>query len=425
MMKKVLFAIVLASAIALVVPTLASANFGIHGNYLTDTDACAGCHRAHTSVSTITWTDTNGDQQSALLTTAATKMSDFCLTCHDATSQGADTNVVEGIYEGTEYGSQFGTLNGGGIETVDGAPITSTHTYDGAKWGAYGGGYFGDRDLAAFGPPLGQNPDANIGESDPMVMDCATCHDPHGSANYRILKSVVYGNNVGGYIPYDDPTNPNPWPGPNPEYYPTPDGWVQSVEPGWPTGGFQLHTEYPDYTPNYTTAMYAKGYDMADGDTINAAKGMSGWCAGCHQTYLGPKTEFTKSDGTTYTAFASLYNSGDGLGLALRHRHPINVELDAYTGPDKANMIIADQVLPLSHDLAEKGTPSNEATDWIECLTCHRAHGTSVTMTGWADELADDPNDEIPSFIAQSGTGEPSALLRLENRGVCEVCHNK
>ena len=88
-------------------------------------------------------------------------------------------------------------------------------------------------------------------------------------------------------------------------------------------------------------------------------------------------------------------------------------------------MIIGDQVLPLSHDLVEKGTPANEDTDWIECLTCHRAHGTSVTMTGWADELADDPNDEIPSFIAQSGTGEPSALLRLENRGVCEVCHNK
>jgi hypothetical protein len=265
----------------------------------------------------------------------------------------------------------------------------------------------------------GQDPEAqNFGETAPIVMDCTSCHDPHGSANYRILKSVVFGNNVGGYIPSGDPADPDP------------DGFVQSTEEGWPTGGFRLHTQYPGYKPSYTEARYAKGYNMAAGDTVNAAKGMSGWCAGCHATYLGEKAVFTKtspaSGDTTYTAFASTYNANDGFGLALRHKHPVNVELDAYTGPDKANMRIADNPLPLAHDLAEGGAalPANSASDWLECLTCHRAHGVSSEMTGWADELSALPGDEVPDFVSRSGAGV-SALLRRDNRGVCEVCHNK
>jgi hypothetical protein len=71
--------------------------------------------------------------------------------------------------------------------------------------------------------------------------------------------------------------------------------------------------------------------------------------------------------------------------------------------------------------LNESSTPTrlNEGSDWIECLTCHRAHGTKATMTGWA------------TAANMSLTGSPyvgseeSALLRLNNRGVCETCHNK
>src|SRR5512133_3390904 len=105
--------LVLAALVAVVGPSLAVANFAIHGNYVSDTDACAGCHRAHTSVSSITWTDSAvGDNHSALLVTSATEMWQFCYACHDATSQGADTNVQQGIYEGTLYGDTGAILNG-------------------------------------------------------------------------------------------------------------------------------------------------------------------------------------------------------------------------------------------------------------------------------------------------------------------------
>ena len=66
--QETLLALVLVALAALALPTAAFANFAIHGNYVTDTDACAGCHRAHTSVSTIGWTDNLGTR--ALLGTA-------------------------------------------------------------------------------------------------------------------------------------------------------------------------------------------------------------------------------------------------------------------------------------------------------------------------------------------------------------------
>ena len=77
---------------------------------------------------------------------------------------------------------------------------------------------------------------------------------------------------------------------------------------------------------------------------------------------------------------------------------------------------------------ALSGAPANAKSDWVECLTCHRAHGTSAIMEGYADEktkAAHDNGDDIADFVSRSGTDDPSALLRSNNRGVCEACHNK
>lgn len=415
---KLALAIALAALVALALPVVAFGNFAIHGNYVADTDACAGCHRAHTSVSTITWN--NGtENRSALLVTSATQMYQFCYACHDATGQGADTNVQEGIYEGTDYGTQGGTLNGGGSEfmpvynaslgTTVSAPVTSEHEFRGSSWGAFGGGYYGGANPPATLPD-GQISGAQAGESVQIQMDCATCHDPHGSPNYRILKTQVNGNNVGQYGPGGTPTDPDP------------DGWVSSVEEGWPVGGFRLHTAYPDYTPDYTTARYAKGRDTDSGRDA-AETGMSGWCAGCHQTYLLEAQTITKSDGTTYTVSGNVYNAGDGSGLLMRHRHPINVPLSNFNG---AMDLVVDNGLPLAHDIdATEGGNDGGTTDsdWIECLTCHRAHGTVAVMEGFAaDGSLPIDVDGVPrnNFV-----GDPSALLRQDNRGVCEACHNK
>ncbi len=414
MTKRFSFLLALVAFAAILVPSAAFGNFAIHGNYVNDTDACAGCHRAHTAVSSLTWADAGGTNHSALLVSSATTMQQFCYACHDSAGQSADTNVSDGLYYGTEYGDQGSVLNGGGFESFDNTPTTSTHVTNGGSWGAYGGGYAGQGIVGATGNPiLGVN---EAGESNKIAMDCATCHDPHGSANYRILKAQVNGNYVGGYQPSGDPQNP------------TPDGFVSSVETGWPTNGFELHTAYPAYVPNYTTPMYAKGYNMAAG-TQNDLKGMSGWCSGCHSTYIGDSTQtFTNSAGVVYQSLASTYNAGDSAGGAavgylLRHRHPINVSLSTYNGPDKSSMIVTDQVLPVANDLGEAhvaGKPVTSDSDWVECLTCHRAHGTISAMSGYAVDPVDS-DDPLPTFVSAT----PSALLRMDNRGVCEACHNK
>jgi len=425
--KRLTLALVVLAAVFVMVPSVAFANMAIHGNYLTDTDACAGCHRAHTSVSTITWQDTTGGDHAALLVSSATEMWQFCYACHDATSQGAETNVQQGIYEGTLYGTNGGILNGGGFESLDQTATTSTHMYKGSSWGAYGGGYFGTgvqftSSPSNAGQGSGGNPTSPSfmnGTGNAIKMDCSTCHDPHGSPNYRILRTQVNGNLVGQYTPVPgNPADPNP------------DGFVSSVETGWPDGGFRLHTPYPGYQPNYTTAMYAKGYNMTN-NTINATKGMSGWCAGCHNTYLGSETTQTKTNSlgetTSYQAFASVYNAGDGSGLALRHKHPINVPLTNYNGPDKSSMIV-DSALPLDHSISQQGDSTNHSSDWIECLTCHRAHGTGADMIGWASNAGAGSvvdTDGVARNAFPSQNAVPSALLRFDNRGVCERCHNK
>jgi len=49
------------------------------------------------------------------------------------------------------------------------------------------------------------------------------------------------------------------------------------------------------------------------------------------------------------------------------------------------------------------------------CMTCHLPHGASTEMVGNAD------NGGLPGETSATD----SALLRIDNRGVCQVCHQK
>lgn len=386
--------VVVAALVALaLVPGLALANFAVHGSYTMDTDACAGCHRAHTAASSITWTKSDNTQGSALLLSTASELYEFCYTCHDAVGLGADTNVEEGVYEGTDYGTQFAPLNSGGFEAT---LFSAQHMYTGASWFAYGGATTYDL--------LGNLSDTAAPQ---IKMTCGSCHDVHGSSNYRLLKDVVNGRTVGGYDGSVDPVNPTPQP------------WVISAEVNYPTMGWLLHepgaSQVSTYMPSYTTPMYAKppGSDPA--------KGISGWCAACHVQYIYDVGAFDASATVPGYSATAAYDSNDGFGAVVRHRHPVNVPLSNYLGP--RSLIVTAQVLPLAHDgNADVGT--NSLTDWIDCMTCHVAHGSSVEMTGYAD-VADATNPEPNSGNGGVPPADDNALLRLDSRGVCEQCHNK
>ena len=57
-------------------------------------------------------------------------------------------------------------------------------------------------------------------------------------------------------------------------------------------------------------------------------------------------------------------------------------------------------------------------------MTCHVAHGSSVVMTGYAN-VADSTDPEPDSGTGGVPPTDGNALLRMDNRGVCENCHNK
>lgn len=407
-MKRIAFVLLTACAIVFATSGVAFANFGPHGGYATDTDACAECHRAHTAVSNVGWTDNQGAQKNALLISASTSMTDFCYACHGDGAPGANTDVQSGVYDGAPTGTNSangGTLNGGGFTRiggiVSGSPVMSSHNVSGLNADA----------LIRWGFVDGSGSNLNV----MGAFTCSDCHDPHGSSNYRILKDVVNGQTVGGYVGTNNTPNP----------------WVISNEQGYPSGGWakgaDAVAQVAVYKPNYTSAEYAK----------NPGKSMSAWCAACH---------------TVYAQSDSNYDYGTTLGAAsgsvvMYHRHPIDVALSVGTSPNAEDRSLITQLLDDPGLPLEMGsgltaasfsyaTPSDQIWDDrgnVSCLTCHRAHGTAATMTGWAATSLD--TNGVPKTVTnttlplqdKAGVNPTfdAALLRYNNRGVCERCHNK
>ena len=442
-MKRISLVLILALALTLVFVGSAYANFGPHGGYIDDTDACAACHRAHTSFSTLTfrprvvppgWTD---DQNpSALLVGNAATMQDFCNACHGDNAPGASTNVVSGLFDSgpsaqstltapaphpdgtvTEFNtaSTFNApLNGGGFAAVANIvdwetsgtaafeAVTSTHGMEkvGVLWGA-----------------------GNSVAGNTMALTCTNCHDPHGSSNYRLLKDSVNGNTVGGYSPTG-----------------VPNGMVFSTEQGYAAvyadGGWLKHApgqfQVSNYRPNYTS-----GSSQIRSGSLGSS--LSAWCSACHEQYDDQTSAYD------YTPYESGFPGGATVGNQTRHRHPVDISMQQ--GDDILQVAAqADSVLDRKIPTEVNVGTGDVRLNHIGCLTCHFAHGTNATMAGWAaahlettatpvagsiipvrDNVpgVDPDKADVSAIGTQTAVPGTSALLRTDNRGVCERCHDK
>ena len=313
-MKKYLWLLVLVMLLALGTVSLASANGGPHGGYTATTDACAGCHRAHTA--------------SGANLLIVTDTFTLCMTCHDSAGTGADTNVEDGLYTAARSTTTVGAANttdggdllGGGFTNYLTVGVTSAHEVDGSSTNV------------AWGNGVARGAGAAITDA---TFTCASCHDPHGSTNYRILNTTINGNAV----------------------------VVTQVDEG-----------------------------VQDYDDEDWPADMSNACVACHDSY---HDNALAKDGTSDTHNVDMaFDAGINLGVD-------NPETLGYL----------TYYLPL----ADTGV-----TDIVTCNTCHLSHGSSAAMTGSADG-GPDGSGSVPGDT----TATDSALLRLDNRGTCEVCHQK
>jgi len=327
---------------------------------------CASCHRTHTA-------------KGADLVKAAQPQ--LCNNCHGAGAPGSSTDVVNG----TDGGS--GALRGGGFTTAligsgsaskhmeppttsprwnatnqlvpvaaAGAPTTSRHEIDGTTAGTM----WGNGAISAS---------VNVGKAG-VVLECGSCHDPHGNGNYRILKPVPVGADNGIVI-----TPAIPAVVADPLAVPP-----VLAKAAVPAVMGPLPVNIPDTASKvYTTLNYWAVQDR----TVPAVKGgplpvatetdgyianVSQWCSTCHSRYMAKAPDYET-------------NSGDAV---FTYRHT-------------------------------SGRTDKAGASRPNCIQCHVSHGSNAAMTGAS--VGVNPGDTPV-------TGNGSKLLRVNNRGTCVMCHN-
>jgi predicted CXXCH cytochrome family protein len=352
-------------------------------------DSCAGCHRAHTA-------------QGAMLLKSSEE--DLCLTCHGSSGVGASTDVELGVQfkvalatgstgqDPTTGSAVLGALRGGGFVTarIDsgnatrvlrsdtnhvfqlgkvralavGAPVTSAHLN------------LPENGLSAPQVAWG-NAAPNGGAGPTVTIGCTTCHNPHGNGQYRILNP----------IPSDDTGD-----------------LVEAT-----TSASVTDAALPglaDGARNYTIIQTAGGTGTLLASQAATASGAAGALAG---DYWHVRVPWTTSPGT---ADAPNGWSGTFNGQITAWCKTCHVQYYADTQWFDPNPS-GDTLFKYRHN----------TTTRLACTTCHVAHGSNARMEGTFSRTQPFPNAAAPSYTIGSATTGDSRLLKVDNRGTCQLCH--
>lgn len=421
-MKKLLFAVAVGLlVVAAFAVTTARADNGPHGGFQANTDACAGCHRAHTA-------------QGADFLLVQGDIYQLCTGCHNGA--GAYTNVVDGIYQnavlplaaplGQEGDKGIGLFGGGFVNAAMNTTRALANSYDTASTNptpsavtshhsvdtATAGTVWGSGDISAS---------ANTGGT--LTLECTSCHDPHGKAgrtgglhtgspvaSYRLLRFQPSGSNG-----YEAVT------GPSGAYFTK----VGVTETG-PLGGvFVADTVAKWYTINADVSIdssvvaYRHRANTPWWAYINARGDYAG------RSYIYQRPAFAVVAGTASGASTQVSCTPVATGA------PLDTSC-AYSGANgtfsnTAAMGNLGYWCATCHDryLADgtgRSTDSGDAlykyrhaTTSVACVNCHTAHGTTAAMT---TALAQ--NATLNSVAGLTGY---TNLLKLDNRGLCADCH--
>ena len=339
-----------------------------HGQFSTTTDACAGCHVAHAA------------QMPKLLKLGPTQ-THFCFLCHGDGGTSAPYDVEDGytqaagsaVYASTAGGfvRQFVDAdNDGVIDAGELKDVTSRHNVWGFVYGDESGPPQNTTDIY-YWIPGGSNRFTGSG------FVCSSCHDPH----------------AGGRTPvYEDP--------PGCELI---RGDVNIANPRLLRKSITVQDAA--YTSLYVGFQFESVGTFAYSATVSGVYrvirywgGISEWCGACHNKF---QTDDPDNKG----------RQGEAIQYFGMWRHPINAHVTPWVSMDTS---IATGT-PLAYETGYSYWPAAEVT----CLTCHRAHSTTVAKAGWATTWPRDATDPATG----KSLGDTTALLRMDNRGICYNCH--
>ncbi|QOY36244.1 cytochrome c3 family protein [Anaerobacillus isosaccharinicus] len=383
-----------------------------HSEYTNNTNVCSLCHSTHRA------------KAEKLL--VATTVRDTCYMCHDGRGSKYDVKNGKTDYQISEFESIKIDSLGGGFNPAAG--FTSSHS------------------IEEMNAPKG-----GAGES--IFLTCTSCHNPHGSDNYRIINNVINGKEgivVKGSITRSFFTNRE----------------IPSYESGISNMCSACHNDY-QYTnsqpevidktqhrhpinvgldskgeirfttlptegapsgayPNPNTSTLAGGGTLFSGANnyyyiITASNITTNIIDGekveelqeSHQGYIKrvnvPVTGrvILKWEYINNAVHYSVYRAGplanqptalESYSLVARsstdtNRHRFQLENEIFTFVDDGSVLEASTVRP----------PAPNSQSKVTCITCHFAHGTK----------------KLDAY-----TGE-SHLRRLDNMGVCQECHKK
>ena len=343
-------------ALALLVLPVAVA-FADYGPHGNFTKTSDGCAACHRA---------HTAQASYLLVTDENSL---CESCHGTASTGANTNVVDGLYSGLHDPANSATntsivgngLKGGGFEhTLMNTSLSTTSVGSTATVSSH------QMDTTAsymwgYGPISAT---ANAGMAD-VKLECVDCHDPHGMAGAGLTIAGMTTYRILRSYPIVNgaiisATTSSTVPDEAIKNYTVPNS-VSNINP--------QNTGTANYTETVPMGYFSRGssYTQSFYGAATTVTGIAKLCGQCHTRHLVGTGNWST-------------NSGDAI---YTYRHTTN-------------------------------------TSGNNCTTCHVAHGSSATTTGFAATV-----DWPGATTAQpSGTThEDSALLRIDNRGTCVQCH--
>jgi predicted CXXCH cytochrome family protein len=311
---------------------------------------CNGCHTMHNSQDGALIDPDSPDGNAWLLVDESP--SDVCLNCH-ATGLGAVFANSELDPAPQKGGGNFIFLlednindgHGGAAEPITGD--AAGHNLDAA-----GHGLAPDATLTTA--PGGTFPASMLG--------CTSCHDPHGTEDFRLL----YGD---GRLVQDFYNFANPAP------------TAEGISIFFGAESNSNHTAYQG--------------------------GMSAWCSNCHGNFHDNSTQLIHKSGTTMGAsISAVYNRYNGS--------------DDQFGAVQASSYLAE--VPFE-DAANttSSTAGPSASSQVSCISCHRAHATSAPDAGrWDFSVTFLHEDGV-----ESGSYALPNPYNYPQRSLCNKCHNQ